>query len=338
MPRVAGIIVNLVPYHHARWEVFTQLFGGECHLIELTNRDAFKVLEFSAAASYQRHTLFPRDGGETISATALRQAMAAKLEAIRPDVVCVSGWALPISLAALAWATRNRVPVVMLSESNEFDENRSAHKEWIKRRIVALCSAGLAGGTPQANYLVKLGLPPEYISLGYDVVDNEYFARGAKEARCRMPDVRRKFNLPENYFLACCRFGQKKNVPRLIEAYARYRQLAEKSGILDLVIVGEGELRAQIENAIRQFCVIDWVHLAGAKSYSDIPAFYALADVFVHASMTEQWGLVVNEAMASGLPVLVSNRCGCAQDLVKDDVNGFTFDPYDIEQLAQLPC
>ena len=67
-----------------------------------------------------------------------------------------------------------------------------------------------------------------------------------------------------------------------------------------------------------------------------MPAYYGLASAFVHASTTEQWGLVVNEAMASGLPVLVSNRCGCAPDLVQEGVNGFTFDPYNVEQLAQL--
>ena len=61
-----------------------------------------------------------------------------------------------------------------------------------------------------------------------------------------------------------------------------------------------------------------------------------MASAFVHASTTEQWGLVVNEAMAAGLPVLVSNRCGCAPDLVRDGVNGFTFDPYDVDRLADL--
>ncbi len=61
-----------------------------------------------------------------------------------------------------------------------------------------------------------------------------------------------------------------------------------------------------------------------------------MAGAFVHASTTEQWGLVVNEAMAAGLPVLVSERCGCAPDLVRDGVNGFTFDPYDPGQLADL--
>lgn len=57
---------------------------------------------------------------------------------------------------------------------------------------------------------------------------------------------------------------------------------------------------------------------------------------FVHASTSEQWGLVVNEAMAAGLPVLVSNRCGCAADLVREGVNGFTFDPYDVEEMTRL--
>jgi glycosyltransferase involved in cell wall biosynthesis len=340
MTCVAGIIVNLVPYHHARWEAFARSSGAECHLLELTNRDAFKVLEFSAAASYQRHTLFPRGGGEMISATALRRAMTAKLDAVRPDVVCVSGWALPVSLAALDWAAQNRVPAVMLSESNEFDEPRSAHKEWIKRRIVALCSTGLAGGTPQANYLVKLGLPRECIFLGYDVVDNAYFADKVAEVRSAKCEVRSKYGLPENYFLACCRFGLKKNVPRLVEAYAKYRAKCEvrsaKCEVWDLVIVGDGEKRAEIEAAIGRFGLHEFAHLAGAKSYPDIPAHYALADAFIHASTTEQWGLVVNEAMASGLPVLVSNRCGCATDLVKDGVNGFTFDPFNVEELAEL--
>ena len=336
MTRVTGIIVNLVPYHHARWEAFTRSSGAECHLLELTDRDAFKVLEFSAAASYRRHTLFPRDGGEMISPAALRQAMTATLDTLRPEVVCVSGWALPVSLAALDWAARNRVPTVMLSESNEFDEARSAVKEFIKHQIAALCSAGLAGGTPQADYLAKLGLPKGNVFTGYDAVDNCHFIVGAETARQREDELRMQLKFPSNYFIACSRFGEKKNIPRLIEAFARYKELAVKAETWGLVIVGEGELRPQIENAIRKFGVVDSVNLVGAKSYGVLPAYYGLAGAFIHASTTEQWGLVVNEAMASGLPVLVSNRCGCAQDLVQEGKNGFTFDPYNVEQLAQL--
>ena len=67
-----------------------------------------------------------------------------------------------------------------------------------------------------------------------------------------------------------------------------------------------------------------------------MPSYYAHAGAFVHASTTEQWGLVVNEAMASGLPVLVSNQVGSSPDLVKEGSNGWTFDPLDIDQLAFL--
>jgi glycosyltransferase involved in cell wall biosynthesis len=102
-----------------------------------------------------------------------------------------------------------------------------------------------------------------------------------------------------------------------------------------LVLLGDGPLRDTVDTQLSTLNLHGHVHLPGFKQYPDLPAYYGLAGAFVHASAVEQWGLVVNEAMASGLPVLVSNRCGCAQDLVRDGENGFTFDPYDVEELAQ---
>jgi glycosyltransferase involved in cell wall biosynthesis len=69
--------------------------------------------------------------------------------------------------------------------------------------------------------------------------------------------------------------------------------------------------------------------MPGFKQYDELPAYYALASAFVLASVVEPWGLVVNEAMASGLPVLVSERCGCAASLVRAGENGYMFDPAD---------
>ena len=102
------------------------------------------------------------------------------------------------------------------------------------------------------------------------------------------------------------------------------------------MLLGDGELRPSIESHIAELDLLQDVRLPGFKQYGELPAYYGLAGAFVHASTTEQWGLVVNEAMASGLPVLVSERCGCARDLVKDGINGFTFDPYDVDELARL--
>jgi glycosyltransferase involved in cell wall biosynthesis len=330
MPRVAAIIVNLVPYHHARWEACSVVTGSETHLVELTDRDEFKVLEFTDDAHFHRHTLFPKT--EPMGAS-LERKMGDKLNEIRPDVVCVSGWGLSVSLAAMKWAAARSVPIVMLSESNEFDDARSVIKEFIKRRLVGLCSAGLAGGSPQADYLVKLGMPREHVFVGYDVVDNRFFSEEARKLRDRRSPLG---EIKSPYFLACARFGKKKNLPGLISAFARYRDLVGPSAQFDLVIAGDGEERSEIEHTIQECGISDHVHLVGAKGYADLPGFYANAGAFIHASTTEQWGLVVNEAMASGLPVLVSNRCGCAADLVKEGENGWTFDPTNEEQIADL--
>ncbi len=95
----------------------------------------------------------------------------------------------------------------------------------------------------------------------------------------------------------------------------------------DLVILGDGELRPQLEGKIRELGLEGCVHLPGFKQYEELPQFYSLASAFLHPSTTEQWGLVVNEAMAAGLPVALSSRCGCAADLLDDGVNGFVLDP-----------
>ena len=100
----------------------------------------------------------------------------------------------------------------------------------------------------------------------------------------------------------------------------------------NLVILGDGRLKADLCRLISDLRLDAQVHLPGFKQYEELPVYYALAKAFVHASTTEQWGLVVNEAIASGLPVIVSDRCGCAPELVQG--NGFAFDSTDQHELA----
>src|SRR5262249_22042033 len=95
-----------------------------------------------------------------------------------------------------------------------------------------------------------------------------------------------------------------------------------------------GPLRETLNAQLSTLNLHGRVHLPGFKQYDDLPVYYALAKALVHASTTEQWGLIVNEAIASGLPVIVSARCGCVPELVQR--NGFTFDPIDQHELASL--
>jgi len=182
----------------------------------------------------------------------------------------------------------------------------------------------------------------ERIFTGYDVVDNDYFRRRTEEIRSQKSEVRKQYGLPENYFLASARFIEKKNLPRLISAYAEYRRgsevgnqksdVSEKKATWELVLLGDGPLKTDLSRLISDLQLHAHVHLPGFKQYEELPVYYALAKAFVHASTTEQWGLVVNEAIASGLPVIVSNSCGCVAELVGD--NGFTFDPLSEDELT----
>ena len=145
-----------------------------------------------------------------------------------------------------------------------------------------------------------------------------YFAEQAANVRAIWPKrSAHSLGLPERYFLASARFVPKKNLLRLLEAYAGYRRRAGADA-WHLVLLGDGELRGDIERRSALPDLAGAVILPGFRQYDELPAYYGLARAFVHASTTEQWGLVVNEAMAAGLPVLVSDRCGCAPDLVED--------------------
>jgi len=333
--RVAVLFQRFGPYHHARLNAAGRLmsvWGVEACATE----DTYAWDKVEGAATFTRVTLTDRDTGDRAWRRQLHREMWRALDKIQPQVVVVPGWSFADALSALSWCVKNHTPAVVMSESTVWDEPRVAWKEWIKRRLVRLNSAGLAGGTPHKEYLVQLGLPPEQIFLGYDIVDNEYFQREADRAKTDAASLRLKHGLPEKYFLASARFVEKKNLFRLIQAYGRYRALAQKTETWDLVLLGDGPLKAELVKLIAEFGMGTSVHLPGFKQYHELPAYFGLAGAFVHASTTEQWGLVVNEAMASGLPVLVSHRCGCAEDLVQPGENGFQFDPLNADELARL--
>jgi len=252
------------------------------------------------------------------------------------DVVVIPGYNSWPALVALAWCKLKSRAAVLMSDSQRQDYPRSGWRERLKRHLVKRFDAALVAGAPQVEYARELGLAPEVIFQGYDVVDNLFWQEGADKARNNGETLRRQMGLPLKYFVAAKRFIPKKNIEGLLESYALYRSWAGHQA-WHLVLCGSGPLEGAIRGKIDQLGLKDWVLLPGYQDADNMVVFYGLASAFVHASSyAEQWGLVVNEAMASGLPVLVSEICGCAQDLVRDGANGFKFDPHDVEGLARL--
>jgi glycosyltransferase involved in cell wall biosynthesis len=326
---------RLGPYHVARLEAaadtLSVLAVERCSLDSVYGWEPVET----RGLGFDRVTLAPSETMTTAESRQARRFLAVSLDSFTPHAVAIPGWSNRMGLWMLDWATARRVPVILMSESRLDDAPRRRLIEAGKRSLVALCAAALVGGSSHRSYLERLGMPEDAISLGYDAVDNGHFEAGADAVRNDAARARASLGLPEHYFLASSRFVAKKNLPGLLEAFAKYRALVGADA-WSLVVLGDGPMRADIEAIIRTHCLGHSVHLMGFRQYHELPAFYGLAGAFVHASSIEQWGLVVNEAMASGLPVLVSTGCGCAPDLVVDGSNGFTFEPGDVDGLARL--
>lgn len=329
--QIAILFANYGPYHIARvesayhacqsrgWNVFgiELARSGEEYPWQASLKNiAFELITICQSSTYEK-------AGKLF----LIQNLLKTLSKTQPDVLAIAGYSEPAMIAAFLWGKLNQKTLILLSESKEDDVTRILHKELFKKQIIHNYNAAIVGGKPHQTYLQQLGMNSSLITWGYDVVDNKVFHAN------QIQILPTPLNKP--YFLTINRFVAKKNIPVILEAYACYRDKLSDSA-WDLVLCGDGELRPQIENQINQLQLNDYVHLPGFLQQDELLPYFAHAKCFIHASIQEQWGLVVNEAMAASLPVLVSNRCGCYADLIIEGVNGFGFDPSCPSELINL--
>jgi 1,2-diacylglycerol 3-alpha-glucosyltransferase len=324
MEIIAFLVQRIGPYHHARLCAWAAARPGAIH-----------VIEFRPADAVYAWTSVKENGGYLRRQTHSRAELCRALDELQPQVIVCVGYADPEINQAAAWALPRRVPLVTCSDSTYEDEPRAWAKEAMKQRIVSVFDAALVAGRRAHDYLESLGLRRDRRFQPWDVVDNAYFERGAELSRKDEPASRARLKLPPRYFLGVSRFIPKKNLPRLVEAYARYAMQGGPEA-WSLVLAGAGPLESELRASVGTAGLNRQVHFPGLLPYADLPMYYGLAGAFVLPSTSDQWGLVVNEAMAAGLPVLVSTRCGCAPDLVREGGNGFTFDPENVPQLAEL--
>ena len=321
--KVAFLVQRIGPYHHARLQALGADQSLAVHAIEFLPGDTVYAWDrVDRPGAFRRHQA--ADGGQ----------VGAILSQLEPDVIVCAGYSDPEVHRAVGWAMRREIPLVVCSDSNYCDEPRTGLREAFKRLVVSAFDAGLVAGTRAHEYLGSLGLDASRRFSPWDVVDNEHFLGGAERARSDAAANRLRLGLPERYFLCVSRFVRKKNLERLVLAYAAYAGRAGSSA-WSLVLSGSGPLEAGLRSAAAAAGLEDRVVFPGFLQYGDLPACYGLADGFVLASAADQWGLVVNEAMACGLPVIVSSGCGCAPDLVRDGENGFVFDPDDPAALSE---
>jgi 1,2-diacylglycerol 3-alpha-glucosyltransferase len=331
------------PFHIARLNAAClELAEAGIKVVGMETTSQFEIYPWAKqiyTSSFERHVALPGQIFERAEPVAMWRGVNSVLNKVRPHAIFVNGYSYHDAWSALIWCKLHRSSAIIMSDSKRDDAPRIGWKEGIKRGIVRQFDSALCAGKRSKEYLEQLGMRSERIFEGFDAVDNDYFWRGAEQAR-KHPDLYRSFpglDSFEPFFLASARFDRGKNLAGLIQAYKQYRLEVCDIGRSPwrLVILGDGVERSMLEDLVRAEG-IQGVSFAGFRQIDDLPIYYGLASVFIHPAFQDTWALVVNEAMAAGLPVIVSNRAGCAIDLVEEGINGFTFPPDDLSRLSDL--
>lgn len=331
--RITILTEIIAPYRIPVFNALARHSGIELHVIFLARTDIslreWRVYENEIQFSYE---VLPswrsRIGPHNIL---LNGRVAQALEKSRPDAVVCGGYNYLASWQALHWARRNGVQFLLWSESTANDHRRQhGLVEALKKIFLRRCDAFVVPGKSALNYLEAFGVARESIFLARNAVDSALFARLASDARNNAVQLRRQLALPERYFLYAGRLVREKGVLDLLAAYGLLSvELRQQIG---LVLAGDGGLRPELESAARDIYP-GTVYFAGFVQREELPIYYGLAECLVMPTHTDPWGLVVNEAMACGLPVICTSAAGCALDLVHE--NGRLTEAGNVHQLHE---
>jgi glycosyltransferase involved in cell wall biosynthesis len=246
------------------------------------------------------------------------------------DAVWVHGWSWMCSLQAVLAAEQLGIPILFRAESNGLREPTQSFKLSVKKAFVNWLFKKIAGflyiGTLNHQFYQSYGVSEDRLfSMPY-AIDNDYFQKQAMLAGTKREALRQSLNLEPGrpVILYAAKLIEVKRPQDLLAAY----RLLSPDNLQEpepyLLFVGDGALRPQLEAEAK---ATGWqsIRFLGFQNQSELPALYDLCDVFVLPSSFEPWGLAVNEVMNAGKAVVVSDRVGCAPDLILEGQNGRTF-------------
>lgn len=342
-PTLRVLVVHNLLWSHYKAAVFHELHrlarerGAELLVVQLAKTERSRLsLGDPTGGEHDYPYVLLHDGPlEAFGFGARLRALLRVVRTFRPTVVNLTGYYDPAQVALLAYCKLRGIRTVLSNESTAADHDRRGWKEHLKGALVRRFDGFFCFGTPSARYLLALGARPDQILTSRAAVVNDAVLRERFEhARADADRTRAERGFSPKNFVYVGRFSPEKNLPRLLDAFAAAREQASHGREWGLLLLGGGPQRADLEAQARRLG-LDSVRFLPGVPWVEVPDVLALADALVLPSLSEPWGLVVNEAMVCGLPVLVSDRCGCAEDLVREGENGFTFPPESETRLAE---
>ncbi len=252
----------------------------------------------------------------------------------RFDVLLVHGYNSLTNLLAILLAKLSGTKVLMRGDTRlQAHHRKSALKALFKRTVFKCCDGFVAIGSLNREYYVQHGVSPERVFFAPFCVDNKQFAVSSEQREQHRKTIRNELGLESDSFIVL--FASKlirlKRTDDLIRAFSG---LADEFPKAYLAIAGSGEEEANLRT-LADALGGQRIRFLGFRNQSQLPLIFAASDVFVLPGDTESWGLVINEVMAAGIPVVVSNEIGAAPDLVQGRDTGIVFPCGNIDELAQ---
>jgi len=248
-----------------------------------------------------------------------------------PDIVIVSGWSCLAYWEIFLYCKLFKKKYILWSGTTLLSVGKiTGLFAWMKQVMVKGSDCCIAYGSKAAEYLEYMGAAKNKIHVGINTVDMDWFRRRVAEARNRESFSRSRSKYPKLLILYVGQLIDRKGIKQVLKALQEL-----KDPDIGFLIVGGGPQ----EEELKDFCQkqnLHNVYFEGFRQQEDLPYYYALADVFVLPAFKEVWGLVINEALASGLYVLCSSRAGVAYDLITNGENGELFDPDNIDEIVSL--
>jgi glycosyltransferase involved in cell wall biosynthesis len=261
-----------------------------------------------------------------------------QLKKHRADVLWVHGYAHPYYIWVIERALGAGLKVIVRDDGHARANRRQGWREALKRHLITSWSKRgarfLAVGSLNRDYYVSLGASPSSVHVAPYAVDNTFFERLSAEARASRAGEREKLGIPADatVILSASKLLPRKNTLDLVAAFEAALPKLTAKGVRSptLVIAGSGPEEEQVLARIQGLPAV----YLGFCNQEQMARLFGLSDVFVLPSRHEPWGLVVNEAMAAGLAILVSDDVGCWPDLVKPGENGLVFPTGDVDAFA----
>jgi len=331
---------NISIYHNIKWPKYKGLVFSEFYKIALrhdwfvdinhialTERSRKTISEVDTSCHNYPHLVLFDSNYEDVPKFRLVYSLVRKIFRTSPDMVILPGYHKVEFWFMLSVCIIKGVRIGVFCDSGASDNRKRFYKTILKKVFFRLCDVFLVYGIRSTEYLRDHGVPPEKIFSGCQAayLPENYCSSSVIEYRLlngHKDKVR---------FLYVGRLSSEKGIFDLLEALSI---ININHCRVELILVGDGAIRPELEKFVVERNLIDVVDFLGPKVGAELYDQYRLADCLVLPSHSEPWGLVVNEALAYGCPVVVSNICGCVPELVIDGITGYKFKAGDVADLV----